>query len=313
MRLFVILYGFSNFYFVNLAARDMKLTLTNTIPLTGIPSASGIEFYGNNYYIVGDNSPWLYSLDKTFSNTKKFRIHDYVSNVSDTIPKSIKPDFEAATIVNSDTGSFLLIFGSGAKSPYRDLLVKVDLNNPSKYESFSLNAFYLKLKACGIPELNIEGAVYFDDQLFLLNRADNSIISVSYIEFETLLKVHNPEINVVIHKFDLPVYQNVQAGFSGASLIPGTSKIIYTASFEATDNWIDDGKILGSIVGIIDLNDLEETNGTSGIFLTADEKIIPVKLESVTVRMASKGKAHLVFISDQDDGSSELFEAELKF
>ncbi|MBK6526709.1 MAG: hypothetical protein IPG07_14875 [Crocinitomicaceae bacterium] len=69
----------------------------------------------------------------------------------------------------------------------RDILVKVDLNNPTNVESLSLEKFYALLKLGGISELNIEGAVYANGFLYLLNRADNSIIRCAYNEFELFL------------------------------------------------------------------------------------------------------------------------------
>ena len=44
----------------------MKITIESRKLLEQIPSASGIEFMDNKFWIVGDNSPWLFELNQDF-------------------------------------------------------------------------------------------------------------------------------------------------------------------------------------------------------------------------------------------------------
>jgi hypothetical protein len=292
-------------------AREMRLEVKSRTELEGIPSASGVEFYGDSFYVIGDNSAWLFQYDASFRNLVKYPIHHQLGIQNDTIPKKEKPDFEATTVVTQNSSAQLYIFGSGSKSPMRDILVKLDLNNPTSYVSLSLENFYSQLKTGGVSELNIEGAVYANDYLYLFNRADNSIIRVVYTEFELFLNDSNRALEFTLHKFSLPLLDNVQIAFSGASLVPGTSTIIFTASAEQTDNWIDDGAILGSYVGIIDLENLTNLNKPQVVGVLENGNTLKIKIESVTVKSANRHKIQLVMVTDSDGGKSERVEANL--
>lgn len=292
-------------------AQIMKLEVKNRTELTGIPSASGIEFYGDWFYIIGDNSAWLYRYRYPLRTFEKYAIYDTTNVVNDTIPKIDKPDFEASTIAVRNGQRTLLIFGSGSKSPRRDVLIRVDMNNPQKSERVSLEKFYLQLRSGGVSDLNIEGAVFANEYLYLLNRADNSIIRFSYAEFELFLQSPNHDLNFTHHKFTLPVIENVQVSFSGACMIPETNRMIITASLEQTDNWIDDGAILGSYIGLVELDKLTDTNTIEIVPIMEQKNVLKIKIESVTVKSVRKNKVHLFMVTDSDGGSSELVEANL--
>ncbi len=292
-------------------AQEMRLEIKDRKELIGIPSASGIEFYGDSFYIIGDNSAWLYHFNASFQLSTKYQIHAQLNRLTDTIPKKEKPDFEATTIVTGLDQDQLFIFGSGSKSPSRDILVKVDLINPASFQTVSLEKFYAQLKSGGISELNIEAAVYANGFLYLLNRADNSMIRCAYSEFELFLKSPDTDLTFTHHKFVLPIVDNVQAAFSGACIIPGTSKMIFTASVEQTDNWIDDGAILGSYVGLIELDNLIDTNEPRLVPLLENGNALKIKVESITVRSVNAHKIKLFMVTDSDGGSSELIEANL--
>lgn len=123
---------------------EMNLELKEHRELEGIPSASGIEITENGVYIVGDNSPWLFKLDKNFQVVEKIKLFPDL-NFSDSIIEKIhKPDLEALTKGNKD-GSILLAFGSGSKSPERDIVVEIDLITKINKE-FSLIDFYSHLE-----------------------------------------------------------------------------------------------------------------------------------------------------------------------
>lgn len=301
----LILFLHSNF------AREMKLEIKNRTELAGVPSASGIEFYDNACYIIGDNSAWLYKCGYPFDRCEKYPIYDTTNLINDTIRKVDKPDFEASTIAFKNEKYALFIFGSGSKSPQRDVLIKLDLNNPGNIQSFSLERFYLKLKEAGITELNIEGAVYANEFFYLFNRADNTVIRFGYDEFDQFLQKPESNLKVTLHKFNLPLEQGLQSGFSGACLIPGTQKILFTASLEQTDNWIDDGAILGSYAGVFDLETLAEVNKADVLPVLEDGSFVKVKIESVAVKSMSRQKLTIFMVTDSDGGVSELIEANL--
>src|SRR4051812_48751602 len=105
----------------------MKLTLLSRQILHNIPSASGIEIINNSIYVIGDNSPWLFILDDKYQLKGKWQIAPTENLTEGKIPKPLKPDFEAMTGITWNSEKGLLIFGSGSKSPERDVLVWVNV------------------------------------------------------------------------------------------------------------------------------------------------------------------------------------------
>src|SRR5262249_20622349 len=111
-------------------------------------------------------------------------------------------------------------------------------------------------------------------------------------------------------KISLPSVQNVYPGISGATLIPETNDILFTASLEQTSNAIDDGPILGSLVGILRYSRYPEQNPET-VFLESAEFIHPPKLESIAVQSIQGDEINALCVSDRDGESSELFEIKI--
>ena len=287
----------------------MKIKITSHKILDSIPSCSGVEFYNNAIYICGDNSPYLFKLSDKGNLTGKFRIKE--GDFTDTIPKKMKPDYESITLFSQENQNHFLIFGSGSLSPQRDYLLKVNADSPENFESVSLSEFYKQIRSKISGELNLEGACIYKNYLYLLNRADNNIIR---IEILPLLKSVNE--NQITPPFELipvnlSVKSKIQPTFSGAALIPGTSKMIFTATTEDTPNAYDDGINYGSYIGVLDLEDL--TKEPVCIAVSENNSINPWKVESLSVIKSRKNKIDLVMVTDNDGKASELIFAELSF
>ena len=104
----------------------MKLELLNWQELEHIPSASGIELINDLLYIIGDNSAFLYVLDSSYSIIDKIQIASTANTLDGIIPKSLKPDYEAMVSARLGKEIVLLVFGSGSKSPERDVLAIIN-------------------------------------------------------------------------------------------------------------------------------------------------------------------------------------------
>src|SRR5690606_28937475 len=121
------------------------------------------------------------------------------------IEKLNKPDLEAIAKGNNE-GTILLAFGSGSKSPERDLLVEIDLSTKISKE-YPLVEFYSHLRAeAGLKEeeLNIEAAEAYKDQLFLFNRGKNIVIKCRLSQFMAYLKENKEIHELEVFKIDLP-------------------------------------------------------------------------------------------------------------
>jgi hypothetical protein len=291
----------------------MKAEVINRHYLKEIPSASGIEIIGELIYIISDDSPFLFVLDKTFKIFRRISLFDYVTGTDGKIPKLKKPDLESLTTVSIGRKKYLLAVGSGSFERKRDAGFLIDLKN-DEVRKISFSPFfnqltkYLRKNSGG--ELNIEGSVFSNRILHFFQRGNvagkNMVFSVQWKE----LQEAQEDISFKVHEFDLPLLLKVRAGFSGACLIPGSQEIVFTASVEQTPNVIDDGAIAGSFAGVIspDLSDRKIITSR----ITRNGKIYRRKVESIAViNKISQGEMICVAVCDQDAAYSELLELKI--
>ncbi|MBK8681072.1 MAG: hypothetical protein IPN31_04040 [Bacteroidetes bacterium] len=110
----------------------------------------------------------------------------------------------------------------------------------------------------------------------------------------------------------MPKINGIEAGFSGATALKGEPKIIFTASVENTNNAYDDGEILGSVIGVIDISN--NTISDAIIYCQIPNTDINLKVESVTVEEEiAKGKIKVILITDDDQGNSTILKSILEW
>lgn len=282
----------------------MKITLFNHLQLDEIPSGSGIAKCGKDYYVIGDDSPFLFKLDKNLKIAAKTLISEAIPSNGNRIIKSEKPDFETLELINENE---LLIFGSGSKSPQRDVFVRVFLNDPMIIDKYDLSKFYNHLRNLPIfenSELNIEATAYHHDQLYLFNRRKNLILKFDYQHFLQFLKGESPIPKLEIKEYSLPKIKGIEAGFSGATTLKKNPKIIFTGSVEDTVTAYDDGEILGSFIGMIDISNNSLAESIDYCPVPNPGEIL--KIESITVLNEQPGETEIMMITDDDQGSSIL-------
>lgn len=294
----------------------MNFELKDKRELAGIPSASGIEVTNQGIFVIGDDSPWLFQINEDLQITGKTHLFPNRSFKDSILEKLQKPDLEALTRAN-ETGNKLYSFGSGSKSPERDILIEIDLSGNISSREYSLVDFYTQLRAAaGISpeELNIEAAEIYKDHLYLFNRGRNLIIKYSLTEFSKYLEGGDVPGNPEIFNIKLPAISGITAGFSGASIDPENGKLFFTATVENTDNWIDDGEVLGSFIGIIDIDDLQNNLKPGNVGILVDEGFLKVKVESIALLPPFQlNSANLILVTDSDGGVSELLRGSLSY
>lgn len=282
----------------------MTLSIVDEIQLEKIPSGSGIIKSGEVYYVVGDDSPFLYSLDRDFKTISKTPLLDPV-DFSERILKSEKPDFEGMELIDKNE---IVVFGSGSKSPQRNVFLRILLEEPLRIEKYDISDFYSKLIHLPIfkdSELNIEATAFRDNQLYLFNRRPNLILRFEYKDFLAYLHDGIDFPQPEIRQFSLPKINGIEAGFSGATALMDEPKIIFTASVENNQNAYEDGEILGSLIGILDISD--NTISESFEYCHIPNAGANLKVESVTVhKEISSGETKVVLVSDDDKGNSTL-------
>lgn len=274
--------------------------------LDNIPSGSGISKANNQYYIIGDDSPYLFVCNTKFDIVKKIAIADTAGLSNGRISKPKKADLEAMEIINERE---LIIFGSGSKSPQRDSFIRILLEEEVKVESYNLTKFYEYLKSLKIftgSELNIEATAYKDGILYLFNRKRNIVVSLKYTQLIAYAKGGNSLPAVETKRYVLPQINTIEAGFSGAVTLNKEPKIMFTASVEDTNNAYDDGAILGSFIGILDI-----TNNTIE-YCKIPEIKEKLKVESIAIdEEISSNKTKVILITDNDKGKSRIIKGDV--
>ncbi len=294
---------------------SMTLTVQHRQVLSGIPSASGVVRADNVLYVIGDNLAWLYQLDDHYEITDKVLL---LGGITDSIlPKASKPDFEAMTTIQNNSEVELLIFGSGSKSPERDVIARVRLKDRTQTIVDGAASFYNAIRSSkhlDAESLNIEAAATVGNALFLFNREHNLILEFSLNDIIDFLNGLNDLPTYKVYSINLPLLNGLNAKFSGASAVPNSQQLVFTASVEDTPNTYDDGKVLGSYVGIIDIEDLKNGYQPLCKLITDDLKPISIKVESVEVLdVFAPNELKIVLVTDSDGGESELLVCKLKW
>lgn len=140
----------------------MKLELLDFTELDNYPSGSGIEYYNERVYIVGDRSRDLLSLTKKWSKLER------TSLLTTDDPNAVHSNLEAMTVLEIDKKPHLLIVGSGNTEAQNKAVLLNLKNNSSK--TIDLTVFFDRLRQTGIKDLNLEGIAGVYDYLVFVHR-----------------------------------------------------------------------------------------------------------------------------------------------
>jgi len=290
----------------------MKLNLLDYKELKSFPSGSGIEFYDNKIYLVGDDAARVF-----VSNTKwkkQEEINLFESNEA-RIPRKRKADMEATTILHIDKMAYLLIMGSGsADMRNKGILLNIETRDKTEID---YAVFYQRLKASGIADLNIEGAAEVSDYLVLCNRGNKSNPANQLIITSKDFFRNQKSAPIQLLDADLSEYEGTMA-LSGACYSYKHDWLIFTTSMEDTADSYNDGAIGKSYLGIIEdayrkitkqrvrVNELIDLSATN-------KKFDGFKIESVCIQSERRHRMKLHLVADNDDGESHLFKILLRF
>lgn len=292
----------------NSHGQNLKFEITKIYDLE-VPSASGISKKGNHLLAIGDDSPFLFEINEDFSIKNKTAIFPTDGMINDKVPKKNKPDFEAIEFINE---SEFIIFGSGSKSPVRDIFIHGTLNDYD-YKTYNITSFYKRLslmEALAGNEINIEGAAIYNDTLYLLNRINSVIVIVDFHDFTAYVQglTKFPQIKTV--SIQLPEINGITSGFSGATVGCSPPHLIFTSSVENTTDAYNDGAILGSFIGMVPLADIENQSAYKFVLIESGRE--PLKVESVTISNTySDNHSDILLSTDSDGGQSLLIEGKI--
>ena len=303
----------------------MKATITNKVFYESIPSASGIEVVGDAIFVIGDDSPYLYQLNKKFEQTAKHALADVKGFESGRVAKDEKMDLESIAAFERKGKPYLLILGSGASEARMKAFV-VEFSAEGSVDaivSYSVEKLYKQLQeneqVVGKGLLNIEGATVENGKLYLMHRAvakePNVLLEYDLEEFMNALKGDAAVPKPVVYHYDLSEIEGYQAGFSGADIFD--NKLFFTASVEQTEDAIADGEVLGSYLGFIELDAIERsdkaTSPHSALIVSDNGSTFKGKAESLVVSAGDAPDTYKVLVvTDDDQGHSELLEVMFK-
>jgi len=305
-------------------AAEMAIAVSRPVVRKDLPSGSGMSWHEGRYFVVGDDSPWLCTLDRQFTLTGRSLLESHPVEADGRIAKDRKPDYEAMATVAWQGSTWNLILGSGSKAQTRETGLLVATDGKSKPIVADMSALYRDLAALAgfKPGLlvNIEAVAIAYDRVFLFNRGNagrNMLFAMPLVEFMGYMQGERQKVErVALHEATLPRLNGHEAGFSGADYWPEIDSLVYSASVEGSDNAYDDGAVLGSYLGLIPLAGLKEGAaldlGRSARLLTRQGAAIRTKVESIALKQTSAGHATGALVSDNDDGSSEFFDIVLR-
>ena len=294
----------------------VKAKILRSIFLPNIPSASGIEIINDEIYIIGDDSQFLFHIDKDGNVIDKLPLTNNATDIR--IAKSDKPDYEAISFVNINNEDFLLVIGSGSLQIKRENAKLINLNT-KEIHSIVLSEIYTLFKNTMTIEdqraFNIEGLSSDNTYLYFAQRGNitghQMIFKLKIDEFFHFCndKITIPKITT--YTFNLPSVKGVSFGISGCCFDNESKQMLFCASAETTHNTYDDGDILGSIIGVIDLQkDIDKNMNI--IMLHEKCKAYTQKIESLSIlRKESITNYILLAVCDNDDGSSILLEIQV--
>jgi hypothetical protein len=266
-----------------------KFQLSLLFKIIGLGSASGLLFQNNTILAIGDNSSYLYEYQTETSHLQR---HPLAENAQENIPKTFKPDFEAIT-QHADS---IYIFGSGS-TKNRNFMVQVDSKTKEVIKTQDLTDLYLTMQSFAkiAPEdFNIEGVIYNGETWFFFNRGNGKTGKnvVFTVEGKNLIN----EFQIISNEYKLPKIKGVRTSFTDAILVD--NKIYFLASAENSNSTYNDGEVLGSIIGRIDVKKMK---------IDFTQKISDKhKFEGLTVYKKTSNEIEFLLCEDND---TEVLEA----
>lgn len=208
-----------------------------------IAAASGLAQVGDSFYVVSDDE---LSLVKFKLNGKAATIQIFEGTLPDEPKerKKVKPDFE--TLVALPDQSILCVPSGSKANRVRAAIIYPD----QTVKEISFVNIYANLTQY-FSELNIEGAVLFEDKIRLFQRGNgkthqNAIIDLVLEDFLSD-EFKNPKITPI----KLPTLNGIPLSFTDASLSQGL--FWFLAVSENSESTYLDGEFEGAILGAMDL------------------------------------------------------------
>ncbi|HMJ48792.1 MAG TPA: hypothetical protein VK498_15780 [Ferruginibacter sp.] len=272
------------------------------------PSASGVICYNKVIYIIGDDAPYILTLDYELNIKDSIPLFDTSGK---RIPKNTKPDLESLALVNDHKNPTLLAMGSGSLIPYRNICILLDPVT-NIFQTIRLDTFYKRINDAGIKELNIEGAASIPGGILLASRGNKAYPKNNLVLTTSGFWNNQDSAEIRLIKTGVNTDTSFFNGISGLEYSKKSDRLLLAVSTENTYNSLADGTIGKSYLWII--NDISSKKRFSAInpnrvidLEETDKRFIGQKIESVCILNETRKQMELLLVSDNDKGSSVLF------
>ena len=291
---------------ISFSACVAKAKLKSVTKLSNYPSASAIEFFNKQFFIMGDDARHMVILSNKLEMLGTIPLYTYNEN---RIPKNIKGDIEAITVTKDN---HLLLLGSGSLPPYRNGGWLIDPLT-KQVDSFRLDTLYNRLQKLGMTTLNIEGVCAVPGFLLLANRGNNAWRHNDLILVDESALSNQQETPIAIIRLGANIDSTVFSGVSGLAYAAQSDELLISMSTENTSSTIGDGAIGKSYLWVIKNFSTKTKRTTIEPDLIIDlEKVdgrfTGEKIESVCVVRETKKLLQLALTADNDNGSSTIFQ-----
>ncbi|MBA2405650.1 MAG: hypothetical protein H0V66_12810 [Bdellovibrionales bacterium] len=230
-----------------------------------ISAASGLVLLDDKFFVVSDDENFIGIFDTNFQTSVSLPIFSEVLPEEAKLRKSMKNDFEALVHLPLQKQLLLIPSGSTLKRG-RGAVVN---ERGELLREISFQSLYSQLRK-DFPELNIEGAIIQDEEIWLFQRGNgaqnkNAIISFNLNDF---LKATT--VTYKIKLIDLGAVENVNYSFTDAT--KSDKNILFLAVAENSSSTYLDGQVLGTKLGLMNasgeilaMTALETTSKSEGI------------------------------------------------
>lgn len=261
-----------------------SFTLELLLHIIGIGSASGLFLKDNVLYVIGDNSSYLYQYELKSSGLKRYPLSE---NSAENIEKKLKPDFEALAFY----GKSFYLFGSGS-TENRTKMVELNTDTKEIVSVLDLSALYKRmqdLSGLNNESFNIEGVVHTGNAWYFFNRGNGELGKNIVFTFHG--KHLTGSSKITFTELKLPEISGVRTSFTDA--IKVGDKFYFLAAAENTNSTYNDGEVLGSIIGCIDIKTMK---------VTFTKKISDRhKFEGLTLQYSLENELSFLLCEDNDN------------
>lgn len=292
----------------------MKVELLDFKALDNYPSGSGIEFYDDKIFLVGETSGELLVMNKKWKKPQRI-----VLFTPEQVAQGGQPILEAMTQLTIDKKPFLFIIGPGS-SPAGSKGVLLNLktaDSAGETQVIDLSVFYDRIKASGLPVLNMEGIALVYDYLVLVHRGsaanpDNYLVITKPGFWNDQ---QNAPLQVVQIDFGAKALKGM--GISGMTYSDFHEDLFLTITLEAEPGAAETGG--RSWLGVIE--NLYRKIGREKLRMKVNELIdLPAadkgfagySFEAVCIQSEKDHSMKLQLVADNAAGQSCLFKAELR-